>query len=148
MKSLPLLVLLLPSVAWPHDLDATVTVHPHSVVVAAAYGGSEPAPYISAGVFSPADPQREFQSGRTDARGVFAFVPDRPGVWQCILDDELGHRKELTITVDPDGARPEGTPAQAPVPMSHKMLTGVSLLIGLTGLAAWYSSRRMRNAAR
>jgi hypothetical protein len=32
--------------------------------------------------------------------------------------------------------------------MSQKMLTGVSLLIGLTGLAAWYSSRRIRNAAR
>lgn len=143
-----LILFLLPALARSHDLDARVTVYPHSVVVQAAYGGTEPAPHISVGIFSPADTQKEFQSGWTDARGVFAFVPNRSGEWLCVLDDQLGHRKEISISVTDDRVPAAGGPAHVPQPLPQKVLTGLSLLIGFTGLAAWYSSRRSRRSAR
>jgi nickel transport protein len=142
-----LVFFLLPALAWCHDLDARVTVHPHSVVVEATYGGTESAPFISVAIFSPADSQKPFQSGWTDARGVFAFVPDRSGQWLCVLDDQLGHRKELGISVA-DGSIPAaGEPSRAPQPLAQKVLTGLSLLIGLTGVVAWFSARRARRPA-
>ena len=137
--------------SWPlaaHDLEAKAELTPRTVILAAYYAGGGSAPFIQVSVFSPAGGGKEFQNGRTDANGGFAFIPDTPGDWRCILDDELGHRKELTIQVTPVG-RAAGSPAPAAqgIPV-ERMITGVSLLAGLTGLLLWYKARRMHGPPR
>ena len=63
-------------------------------------------------IYSPADTEEEFQTGRTDANGVFAFVPDTAGEWGFIVDDGMGHRKESTFLI-PEGFGEGGDTASA-----------------------------------
>lgn len=44
----------------------------------------------------------EYQNGRTDAQGRFAFVPSAAGDWLIRLDDGTGHGFEEHVKVDMD----------------------------------------------
>lgn len=57
-------------------------------------------------MYSPEDPGEAFQILRTDRRGRAAFLPDAAGEWRVVVDDGTGHRTELTVTVDSEGAAP------------------------------------------
>lgn len=71
-----------------------------SVALEFFYSTGEPMSYREAKVFSPADEKFAHQTGRTDAAGRFAFVPDVPGPWRVIVRDEEGHQAmaEMTVT--------------------------------------------------
>lgn len=73
----------------------------HAMAVRFGYAGGEPMSYVEAKVFGPeSPPDLEFQNGRTDARGVFAFVPDRPGPWRVEAWDNLGHKGNIKVIVE------------------------------------------------
>jgi nickel transport protein len=57
-------------------------------------------------VYAPGGGDTEFQNGRTDARGRFAFLPDRPGVWRVKVDAGMGHGFDIEIEVPPDSCLP------------------------------------------
>ena len=63
------------------------------------YSTGEKMSYREARVFSPNDGKFAAQSGRTDEKGRFAFVPDIPGDWRIIVRDEEGHQCEAVITI-------------------------------------------------
>lgn len=132
------LVLLLAGGAQAHDLAVVTRVSGEAVLVTAEFGGTEAAAFCQVAVFSPAKADAEFQTGRTDARGRFAFVPDAPGKWRVIVDDEMGHRQEATMEWRQAGGAESGGAAQ---PAWQKALTGASLLLGLTGIWLWWRVR-------
>ena len=121
-----------------HDLGVGTRVAGEAVLVTAVYGGSEPAVFCQVSIFSPGKAESEFQTGRTDARGRFAFLPDGPGTWRVVVDDEMGHRQ--TATVEWSGAG-GGEPAAAGQPAWQKALTGGAVLLGLTGMWLWWRVR-------
>ena len=130
--------LLLAGTLLAHDLSVGQRFEGEVVVLSAVYGGSEPAAFCQVSVRSPMKPDAEFQTGRTDARGQFAFVPNGPGNWRVVVDDEMGHRLELQVPWIGSG---EGAPGAAAQPTWEKALTGASLLLGLTGLWLWWRVR-------
>ena len=118
--------------ASAHDLVLTAERTGAAVVIRAAYAGTEPCPFAATEIFSPAAAKTEYQNGRTDRTGRFAFVPDQPGNWRVVVDDELGHRVELTVPVA-EGATLAVSGTQ---PVWQKALTGAALILGLMG--GWY----------
>lgn len=73
----------------------------HAVAVRFSYAGGEPMSYVETKVFGPkSTPDLEFQNGRTDARGVFAFVPNIPGSWRVEAWDNLGHKGSIEVVVE------------------------------------------------
>ncbi|MCX6587649.1 MAG: hypothetical protein NTX13_13890 [Acidobacteria bacterium] len=120
-----------------HDLSLETRVAGEAVLVTAVYGGSEPAAFCQVSIFSPGKAESEFQTGRTDARGRFAFQPDVRGTWRVVADDEMGHR--ATATVEWTGAG--GGESAAAQPGWQKALTGAALLMGLTGMWLWWRVR-------
>ena len=108
-------------------------IHEGAVAVQFSYSGGEPFSYCQVKVFGPGDdPDLEFQNGRTDARGVFAFVPDRTGTWRMVAWDESGHRSEVTY-------EQTASDKSAPVPTMNlqknkvfKVLLGLSILANIT----------------
>ncbi len=148
MKSIaPLLctlaVALLPATAAAHELEATVTLASPAVIIRAAYGGTEPVAFAKVKVFSPASGSAEFQTGLTDRRGTFAFVPEISGEWRVSLDDEEGHRREISVTV-PSPFQSTATAAAATSASSRfeRALLGLALMFGATGLLYGVKSRR------
>ena len=121
-----------------HDLSVGQRQEGGAVILTAIYGGSEPAAFCQVSVRAPGKPEAEYQTGRTDARGRFAFVPEGTGDWRVVVDDELGHRLELTVSWSGSAS---GGPTTAAQPIWQKALTGASLLLGLTGLWLWWRVR-------
>jgi nickel transport protein len=127
--------------ASAHDLEVTVTMAPPAVVLRAAYGGAEAAPFAQVQVFAPGAAAAEYQTGRTDRRGYFSFVPEAGGAWRVVVDDEEGHRREITVAVP----EPFSSGAAAPAPRASRFeraLLGVALILGMTGFLYGYKARR------
>lgn len=141
LSSLAALVgLLLPGLA-AHELEASITLAAPVVVIRCAYGGSEPVVFAKVRVVTPDSPPLEFQTAVTDRRGHFSFVPEGPGDWRVIVDDEVGHRREMTINV-PQSFQSNGASFTAPTSRLERALLGLSLLIGATGFLYGFKARR------
>ena len=98
------LLILLFSLILAHELQTEVILGNFAVRIEVFYPGGEPvssAPFV---VYLPGLAREEYQKGQTDRNGCFAFVPDRPGVWTAVVDDQLGHRKSLSISVPENSA--------------------------------------------
>lgn len=148
MRAARFLFLLTAAVALAHDLEIRPLLAPPAVLVTAAYAGTEPVPFAKVQIFSPADSAHEFQAGNTDKNGKFSFVPDRSGTWRVVIDDEIGHRQEASVQVPEGFASGAGTAAHGAAGASRieRAITGIAILLGLTGL--WYGrSRHQRSTA-
>ncbi len=104
--------LLFAAAAPAHSLGVGVEIAEQTVIVRCRYADGA-FPDADAWVYSPDEPDRPFQSGRTDRGGVFSFVPNATGAWRVVVDDGMGHRKEVEVTVDdsaPIAAEPFSPP--------------------------------------
>ena len=148
------LLLLGAAQAQAHALYAAHTWQGSVALVQFAYAGGEVPTYAKVEVYSPADAKVEFQNGRTDAQGRFAFMPDTAGQWRIIMADNMGHRVEHPVEV---GARQEGTQASdqntgKPAPVASpgvgefsvplRIVLGLSLLANLALGAAVLRRRK------
>jgi nickel transport protein len=117
------------------------------------YSTGEVMSYMDVKVFSPEDEKYAYQSGRTDGKGRFAFVPDAPGVWIVDVRDDQGHRAEARIEIGTEAQNSAGT---ASVPLAGSSMPegseqviraalGVSLLFNLAaGIVLYRRIPRMR----
>ena len=130
-----------------HDLEVSVRSSQDVFVARASYAGKDPAAYCQVSIYAPKNSSREFQNGRTDVNGVFSFVPDHVGDWRMVVDDEMGHRKEVTVKVTESTAQSSQASSNSQ-PLLQKLLTGFGVILGITGLAFWYATKRKLLALR
>ncbi|MDX2179057.1 MAG: hypothetical protein SFV18_05645 [Bryobacteraceae bacterium] len=129
--------LVLAATAAAHDLTLTAKSEGPAVIVTAAYAGTEACTFAAVTIFNPSG--KEHQSGRSDASGRFAFVPNALGDWKVVIDDEIGHRQELKIV-----AGEAGTIAAGAQPLWQKAVTGLALIFGITGFLYGWKRRAAR----
>ncbi|MBA3974223.1 MAG: hypothetical protein C0504_08410 [Candidatus Solibacter sp.] len=125
-----------------HDLSLQIELSPPVVLVHAVYGGGQPVANSRVYVGSPVEPDKLHQTGLTDSLGYFAFRPSSPGDWLIAVDDEMGHRQEMTIQVPDPFAAASSAPAPAGPSRFDRALLGIALIIGISGL--WYGLRTRR----
>ena len=58
--------------------------------------------YASVQVFDPFDGELEFQNGRSDRHGGFAFLPDTSGGWYVRIADAQGHETTAELLIEFD----------------------------------------------
>lgn len=136
-KSMLLVVVMLMGMvsnAFAHAVSGKELSAAETKVVAFAYSTGDLAAYVTVNVFSPADQNVEFQNGRTDAQGRFAFTPDMPGTWTIVLTDGMGHKLSYPVEVA-SAASPAVPPKAENGIASQSMLfrgiLGVSILLNL-----------------
>ena len=125
-----------------HELDVVVRMAPPAVVLQATYGGTEPVPFAKVQVYSAADAKAEYQTGLTDKKGAFSFVPDSGGEWKIIIDDETGHRREVAVSVPVQFEAGDAQTVSSGAARWERALLGVALIVGLTGF--WYGWKARR----
>ena len=114
------------------------------------YSTGELMSYLKAEVFSPSDEKIAYQSGRTDAGGRFAFVPDKPGKWRVVVNDDDGHRAEAEIDVTQGfmsggaagGIVQEKKAAPEGLDLYLRAGLGVSLLFNIAAFVLLFRRRR------
>jgi nickel transport protein len=95
-------VILTASLAYSHGVTYGI-FDEKAIAVRFGYAGDEPMSYVDVKVLGPkSTPDLEFQNGRTDARGVFAFVPNIPGLWRVEAWDNQGHKGIIEVVVEQD----------------------------------------------
>ena len=136
-------LLVTPLLGYAHGVEGMV--ESGGVVVAARYHGGEPMSYARVTVTAPTS-EKPFQSGRTDKNGRFAFCPDTPGPWRVVVDDETGHRLNLTVDVDENrlaGRTPvSGSAPSSPLDRGAKAFFGVSLILFIAGGLLWWRGQK------
>ncbi len=70
-----------------------------AITVESFYSDKEPMRYAEVLLYGPSDQEIEYQNGRTDQNGRFAFVPDREGTWRLNISDGMGHLMKTDIEV-------------------------------------------------
>ena len=140
------LLLLGAAQAHAHALYAAHTLQGSVALVQFAYAGGQVPTYAKVEVYSPADAKVEFQNGRTDAQGRFAFMPDTPGQWRIIMADNMGHRVEHPVEVSAaqgataaDSGHDAGPGGFA---MPLRILLGLSLIANMALAAAVLRRRK------
>ena len=132
--------------AQAHALYAAHSWQGTVALVQFAYAGGQVPTYAKVEVYGPADANVEFQNGRTDAQGRFAFMPDTPGQWRIIMADNMGHRVVHETTVaENGGAAPTAdaaTDAWGRFATPLRALLGVSLLLNLGTMSVLWRQRR------
>ena len=137
-----------------HALYAADTRHDGVVLVQFAYSGGEQPTYAKVEVYSPADSKVEFQNGRTDAQGRFAFMPDAQGQWRIIMADNMGHRVEHAVDVSADPTAQQAdvknagdaaaTPGVGGFSIPLRILLGLSIIANMALIAAALRRRQKR----
>lgn len=108
------------------------------------YSVKDAASYSEFELYGPGD-KEPYQIGRTDRNGFAAFVPDRPGMWKLKVIGESAHGFHgVTIDLKVDNAVNLESFNKPLVAKSTKMVTGLSLIIGIFGLFAFFISRKKR----
>jgi nickel transport protein len=137
-----LILLLTGSAAFGHGVTCRNIDEP-AVAVLFAYSDGEPMSYAETKVFGPqSSSDLEFQNGRTDARGIFGFIPDRPGNWRIEARDGMGHKaiheiavKDTTATLQKP-ATPSTREPHLSSPGALQILLGLSIIANLALLLA------------
>lgn len=125
------------------EISAHGTGYRHSQFEAVAlefmYSTGEAMSYREAKVFSPNDEKFAYQSGRTDEKGRYSFVPDSPGVWRVVVRDEEGHQCTADIVISDTAGSSQGegfsNNQESTIPNSTEIfirsLLGVSLIFNI-----------------
>ncbi len=105
-----------------------------------AYDDGVPMSYAEVKIFSPSDQKIEYQNGRTDKNGRFVFFPDKTGQWKIEINDGMGHGVITDVSVGEGLKLEEET--RGHLVRWQKILFGLSLIIGITGILFYFSARR------
>ncbi len=127
-----------------------------NTVVAAEffYSDKTPMQYTEILVYSPKNEKVEYQNGRTDRNGRFAFLPETNGKWQMKVNDGMGHAVHATVIVNqvnPDSKNTGEISSKkrnevskkngrlfGATPMGVKLVFGLSILLNLfMGVYVW-----------
>ena len=115
------------------------------IVVSAEYDTGEPMSYARVKILAPAE-KLTFQSGRTDRNGRFCFFPDMPGEWKVVVDDEMGHRLEVPITVNKamelKTDKQSGRSAGSSLSKYERAIMGICIIFGICGVFFWWRGKR------
>ncbi len=117
------------------------------MVVSAQYDTGEPMSYARVKIAAPGT-KPAFQSGRTDRNGRFCFFPDAPGDWKVVVDDEIGHRLEVTVPVNDlkelmTDQQP-GNSRGSSLSRYEKALMGICFIFGISGIFFWWKGKRIQ----
>lgn len=77
-------------------------------------------------------------SGTTDRQGCFAMVPERAGHWIMRVNDGMGHGQVHEFEIGEEVPKATATGFGK----GQKVLIGLSVLFGLTGIATFAASMR------
>lgn len=148
-----------PNPAVAHGTGYRLIEDANAVAVSFFYADGQPMSYAETLVFAPDNDDIEYQNGRTDQKGRFAFYPEMPGTWRLVVNDGMGHRAEgiITVKAPAEDAAESGTDGSDEIPVkradvraeSHehahtgiKLIAGLSLIGNLCFAGLYFRNRR------
>ncbi len=130
---LAVLILFIPGFLSAHGTGYRVLEQSRAIVLECYYSDSSAMTYAETCVFSPVQQEIEYQNGRTDSNGRFAFFPDSSGVWEIKINDGMGHKIQAEVAVELESKAQANTGKSGfkKEPNNIKVCLGISLIFNL-----------------
>ena len=138
-----ILVLATPGMLYAHGMSHEITKK-EAVVITAEFDDGEPASYAQVKVFSPESGEIEYQNGRTDKHGCFAFLPDRPGEWNITILAGMGHRIETAFVANEALENQKKQDTGGVFPRWQGVVTGLGLIFGASEFITYFRIRKLQ----
>lgn len=139
------MLFMLPAILYAHGVMGKVNTG--GLVVSAQYNTGEPMSYAMVKITAPGT-ELTYQAGRTDRNGRFCFFPDTPGDWKVVVDDEIGHRLEVTAPVNDLKEfmtdQQDQDLSRSSLAVYEKALMGICLIFGISGIIFWWKGKRIQ----
>lgn len=140
MKAISILTLFFLTVPLAaHEVHYSI-VEGKAFIVHAEYDGGEPMSYAECRIFSPEESTIEYQNGRTDKAGTFAFIPATPGTWRILVKDGMGHG--FTATMDVSEGSLNTPSIQGGYTLTQKSIMALAVIWGFMGFWFFFRTRR------
>lgn len=123
--------------AIAHGLGHRLLDSRRAVAFETRYSSGEAVAYGEVLIKAPGGGEVEYQNGRTDAKGRFAFIPDRDGSWDVVVNAGMGHRHAFAVDVANEKAVTQEVKPSRVLPG----LLGVSLLANIALAVAAFRRR-------
>jgi nickel transport protein len=101
------------------------------------YSTSEPVSFAKIKLYPPSTRDKNIESlvSITDRNGYFSFIPDETGEWRIDMEDGMGHKGTINVTVSDENATADTetdkkTSSQR-VPLAVAIVLGLSLLANI-----------------
>ncbi len=138
-------IILCSSTVWCHGVKGNIILT-EGYLVTAQYDDGEAMSYSETEIKS-SDSQLPFQKGRTDRNGCMMFKPDRTGKWQVVVNDGMGHRLALDLTVEEKDAHSDSVHVHTKntsgsSTRAMQIVTGLSIILGISGFLFGWKNRR------
>ncbi|CAN2044543.1 nickel transport protein [Candidatus Magnetomoraceae bacterium gMMP-1] len=144
-------IFFIPQIVAAHGTAYSILNDNNAVTLFFYYSDGEPMNYAEILILSPetagqkSEQKIEYQNGRTDQKGRFAFYPDSAGTWLIEVNDGMGHKVSAEVEVkDTSGSNKENQAQDERVqpgnkcdqtPKSFKIILGLSLIFNLCSTA-------------
>ncbi|MEN8222612.1 MAG: carboxypeptidase-like regulatory domain-containing protein [Acidobacteriota bacterium] len=136
-----IILIVLSPILFSHGVD--IVIIKGGTGIEAKYDSGDPITQAEVTVYSPGNNEEPFQSGVTDRNGRFLFSPDSEGTWKVVVNDLTGHGGTKKIEIDPISKIPAGN-AEKPLSRGIKVLSGISVIFGLSGILFYLLAVRER----
>lgn len=137
------IIILMPPLLHAHGVKGEVGSG--GIVVIAEYDTGEPMSYAKVTISAP-EAKLMFQSGRTDRNGRFCFYPDVSGDWKVVVDDEMGHRLEVPVSVNETMKlktdEQAGRSAGSSLSKHESALMGTCIIFGISGVLFFWRGKK------
>lgn len=140
--------LYLSSLLFTHGMDLRAQKHSPLVLVSSRYINGSVISYAAVSVFYE-EQTVEYQNGRSDKKGNFSFMPDKPGKWSFHIDDEMGHAEKIEIIISDSFFSKTGPAKNEDKKQDFyycKILVGLFLILILTYLVYLWIKKREKAA--
>ncbi|BBO91794.1 hypothetical protein [Desulfosarcina ovata] len=130
--------------ALAHGTGFRLVKDPRPLAVRFYYTGGDPMGFAQVRVYSPESDAIEYQNGRTDGQGIFAFCPKRPGEWTLMVADGMGHKVRAVVQVG-EGLNPaQATSRQGggTKPGWLEIVAGLSLLMNIVLISGYLKKKK------
>ncbi|TGC07281.1 carboxypeptidase-like regulatory domain-containing protein [Methanolobus halotolerans] len=112
------------------------------VEIKAWFGGGDPMPNADVSVYAIKNGEEElYIEDRTDSNGLFYFTPKLGVSEYRVVVSESGHKSEKTFNLAGGSA---AETENAELPLSASVVAGFGYIIGIAGLALYFSSRKSK----
>ncbi len=127
-----------------HGVNYTID-KTEAMIIRVEYDDGEPMRYAEVKIFAPDDQKLEYQNGRTDKLGRFAFYPTKEGEWKITVSDGMGHGITAKVSHAYNNKADIKMAAQsAGFKKWQKIIMALSVAWGFIGLAFFFQARIMR----
>jgi nickel transport protein len=150
--------LLLPAAAFAHGVEIyDETGQAGARTLRFMYSTGESMLFASVKVYPPSTPDATVQESMTDRDGYFSFVPFEDGPWRLSVEDGMGHKGEITLTVGgaESGADAGNVAASSAVSgrsggarPALRVMFGLSLILNIFAIYSFVLERRGLKARR